>query len=76
MKKISLYDSVLHCLDAKRVPQRKLAALVEVPFSTLSKIAQRRNKNPSVHVVQRLHDFFAAEHPDLLQVDQQHQEAA
>lgn len=54
MRKVSLYDSVMTCLDAKRVPQRKLAKLVDVPFSTLSKIAQRRNTNPSVHVVQRL----------------------
>lgn len=46
------------CLKAKRVPQREVARATGVPFGTLTKIAQGINKNPSVHTVQRLADYF------------------
>lgn len=53
-----LYDVVMMNLRAKRVPQRQIAAASGVPFSTLAKIAQGEIKNPSVHHIQRLYDFF------------------
>lgn len=61
-----MYDVVMGHLDAQRVRQRKVAADSGVPFSTLTKIAQRRIKAPSVHHIQKLYDFF----------DQQAKEAA
>lgn len=53
-----IYDAVMAHLRAKRVPQREVASGSGVPFSTLSKIAQGRIKDPSVHNIQRLYDFF------------------
>lgn len=56
----SLYDFVMSHLDAKRISQRVVAEGSGVPFSTVCKIAQRQVKEPSVHTVQRLADFFRA----------------
>lgn len=46
------------CLRAKNIPQRQVARESGVPFSTVSKIAQGSVKEPSVHTVQRLYDYF------------------
>lgn len=53
-----MYDYVMDCLDARLAPQRVVAEGSGVPFSTLTKIAQRYIKAPSIHHVQALHDYF------------------
>lgn len=57
--KTPIYDFVMAQLRAKRIPQRKIAADSGVPFSTLTKIAQGQIKEPSVHSIQKLADYFA-----------------
>lgn len=54
----SLYDFVMSRLRAKDVPQRRIARESGVPFSTVCKVAQGAVKEPSVHTIQRLADFF------------------
>lgn len=54
-----IYDYVMSHLRSKRVPQRKVAIEAGVPFSTLTKIAQGQIKEPSVHSIQKLADYFA-----------------
>lgn len=56
---INLYDFVMARLRERRVPQRRIAAESGVPFSTLSKISQGVIKDPSVHHIQRLYDYFS-----------------
>ena len=58
---INLYDEVLSCLRAKKIPQREIARGSGVPFSTVAKIAQGDVANPSVHTVQKLYDYFRAQ---------------
>lgn len=53
-----IYDYVLAQLKAKRIPQRTVAAESGVPFSTVSKVAQASVKEPSVHTIQKLFDYF------------------
>jgi len=48
-------------LRAKTIPQRTIARDSGVPFSTLTKIAQGSVKDPGVHTVQRLADYFAGQ---------------
>lgn len=55
----NLYDYVMACLRAREIPQRVVADESGVPFSTVTKIAQGAVKDPSVHTVQRLADYFA-----------------
>ena len=57
---IDIYGYVMARLRAKRIPQRQVATESGVPFSTVSKIAQGSVKDPSVHTVQRLFDYFSA----------------
>lgn len=66
----NLYDYVMGHLSAKRVTQKRIARESGVPFSTVTKIAQGIVKDPSVHTIQRLADYFSRN-----EVDQQ-QEAA
>ena len=54
-----IYDFVMEHLRSRTLPQRQVARESGVPFSTLSKIAQGVVKDPGVHTVQRLADFFA-----------------
>ncbi len=54
-----IYDFVMANLKAKAIPQRVVARESGVPFSTVSKIAQGSVKDPGVHTVQRLADYFA-----------------
>jgi len=42
----------------KQIPQRTIARESGVPFSTVCKIAQGSVKEPSVHTVQRLYNYF------------------
>jgi len=58
-----IYDFVMAHLRAKAIPQRAVAAGSGVPYSTVTKIAQGSVKEPSVHTVQRLADFFAKQLP-------------
>jgi transcriptional regulator with XRE-family HTH domain len=51
----------LACLAAKAIPQRQVAEGAGVPFSTVTKIAQGVVTDPSVHTVQKLHDYFAGQ---------------
>jgi transcriptional regulator with XRE-family HTH domain len=55
-----IYESVMAHLRAKTIPQRQIARESGVPFSTLCKIAQGSVKEPSVHTIQRLADYFAS----------------
>jgi transcriptional regulator with XRE-family HTH domain len=57
---IDIYGYVMAHLRAKRIPQRQVATESGVPFSTVSKIAHGSVKEPSVHTVQRLFDYFSA----------------
>ena len=54
-----LYDFVMGHLKARSIPQRRVARESGVPFSTVCKIAQGAVKQPSVHTMQRLADYFA-----------------
>ena len=56
--KTPMYDFVMAQLRSRRVPQRKVALDSGVPFSTLTKIAQGQIKEPSVHSIQKLADYF------------------
>ena len=58
-----LYEFVMAHLRAKAIPQRTVAAGSGVPYSTVTKIAQGSVKDPSVHTVQRLADYFAKQAP-------------
>ena len=58
-----IYDFVMANLRAKAIPQRAVAAGSGVPYSTVTKIAQGSVKEPGVHTVQRLADFFAKQLP-------------
>lgn len=58
MNSAPIYDVVMDCLRARRIPQRRVAAEAGVPFSTVTKIAQGVVADPSVHTVQRLYDYF------------------
>lgn len=56
-----LYDYVMARLRSRQYPQRMVAKESGVPFSTVSKIAQGAVKEPSVHTVQRLANYFLAQ---------------
>lgn len=56
-----LYDLVMEHLRSKRIPQKTIARESGVPFSTVCKIAQGYVTDPSVHTIQRLHDFFVSQ---------------
>jgi hypothetical protein len=58
-----IYEFVMAHLRAKAIPQRAVAAGSGVSYWTLTKIAQGSIKEPSVHTVQRLADFFAKQAP-------------
>jgi transcriptional regulator with XRE-family HTH domain len=58
----TLYEQVMTDLRSKRIPQRQIALGSGVPFSTVCKIAQGSVKDPGVHTIQRLADFFSR-HP-------------
>jgi transcriptional regulator with XRE-family HTH domain len=58
----TLYEQVMTDLRSKRIPQRQIASGSGVPFSTVCKIAQGAVKDPGVHTIQRLADFFGR-HP-------------
>ena len=55
----SLYDYVMACLRSRAIPQREVARDSGVPFSTVTKIAQGAIADPSVHIIQKLADYFA-----------------
>jgi len=57
----SLYDFVMTHLRSRRIPQKQIALESGVPFSTVCKIAQESVKDPSVHTVQRLADYFRSQ---------------
>jgi transcriptional regulator with XRE-family HTH domain len=54
----SLYEFVMARLLARPATQRQIAQGSGVPFSTVTKIAQGAVKDPGVHTVQRLADYF------------------
>jgi len=54
----TIYEQVMTDLRSKRIPQRQIAMGSGVPFSTVCKIAQGSVKDPGVHTIQRLADFF------------------
>lgn len=54
----NIYDYVVARLREKRIPQRRVANESGVAFSTVCKIAQGSIRDPSVHKVQRLYDYF------------------
>ena len=55
---VKLYEVVMARFAEKSIPQRTIARESGVPFSTVCKIAQGSVKEPSVHTVQRLFDYF------------------
>lgn len=58
---INIYDFVMVRLRERRIPQRRIALESGVPFSTVCKIAQGSVKEPSVHTVQRLYEYFISQ---------------
>lgn len=58
INELPLYDFVMTRLRAKDIPQRRIASESGVPFSTVCKIAQGSIKEPSVHTIQRLANYF------------------
>ena len=58
---INIYSYVMARLREKRIPQRRVANESGVPFSTVCKIAQGSIKEPSVHTVQRLYEYFISQ---------------
>ena len=76
METTPLYDYVMAQLDLKRLPQRQVAEESGVPFSTVAKIAQRSVKDPSVHTVQRLANYFQTNPTVRCNCACQHKEAA
>lgn len=55
---INIYDFVMARLSEKQIPQKRIAAESGVPFSTVCKIAQGAVREPSVHSIQKLYDYF------------------
>lgn len=58
MDDTNLYEYVMLRLCDKRYTRRQVANGSGVPFSTVCKVAQRSVKDPSIHTVQALADFF------------------
>lgn len=54
----SLFEYVMARLRDKSVTQMQVANGSGVPYHTLVKIAQGRIKDPSVHTVQKLANYF------------------
>lgn len=54
-----IYEFVMSQFRAKRIKQRQVAKESGIPFSTVSKIAQGAVKDPSVHTIQRLANYFS-----------------
>lgn len=57
---IKIYDVVMAQFAARRIPQRQVALESGVPFSTVTKVAQGAVREPSVHTIQRLYDYFVS----------------
>jgi transcriptional regulator with XRE-family HTH domain len=58
-----IYEFVMAHLRSKRITQRTVARESGVPYSTLTKIAQGHFRDPSVHTIQKLADYFAKVSP-------------
>lgn len=56
----NLYKTVMACLASRAITQKQTAAESGVPFSTVTKIAQGTVSDPSVHTIQKLHDYFVS----------------
>jgi transcriptional regulator with XRE-family HTH domain len=61
MNESNLYDYVMRCLTTLRYTRKEVAEGSGVPFSTVCKVAQRSVREPSVHTVQAMADFFRRE---------------
>lgn len=57
-RQINIYEFVMERLSEKQIPQKRIAAESGVPFSTVCKIAQGAVREPSVHSIQKLYDYF------------------
>ena len=57
---INIYEFVMARLSEKQIPQKRIAAESGVPFSTVCKIAQGAVREPSVHSIQKLYDYFSS----------------
>jgi predicted transcriptional regulator len=55
-----MLEYVLARLDETKGQWREIAEASGVPYDTLTKVAQRKNKNPRVQTVQPLADYFRA----------------
>lgn len=65
MNEPKLYDYVMHCLDTLRYTRREVSEGSGVPFSTVNKLAQRSVREPSVHTVQAIADFFRGKEAEI-----------
>lgn len=63
----SIYEFVMQRLSARAIPRRKIAEDTGIPFSTVTKIAQRGIADPSVHTIQRLYDYFCGKDDSVFQ---------
>jgi len=61
MNETNLYDYVMHCLTTLRYTRKQVAEGSGVPFSTVCKVAQKSVREPSVHTIQAMADFFRRE---------------
>lgn len=57
---LNIYEFVMARLSEKQIPQKRIAAESGVPFSTVCKIAQGAVREPSVHSIQKLYDYFSS----------------
>lgn len=58
MSSTDIYPVVMDRLKARLKPQRVIATDTGIPYSTLTKIAQGVNEDPSVHTIQKLYNYF------------------
>lgn len=63
MQSEPIFEAVMRELRSRRIPQRRIADEAGIPYSTLQKIAQGQIKEPSVHAVQKLYDYFRKVRP-------------
>lgn len=55
-----MYEDVMAKLDATKESLRDIAARTGIPYSTLTRIARRDTKDPSVHDIEALYRDLCA----------------
>lgn len=58
-----MYDYVMGKLAASDESLREIATASGIPYSTLTRIARRDTRDPSVHHIEGLYRYFAQQEP-------------